>query len=102
MRKELAAAMATVIAVLLAVPATYAVLRAYDVLFHPLSDPATAAWSVHIAMFWRLLVGGYVAGMLAPVAYVAARQNLVRTLDALCTFTLVVAAMIAVQGLVPP
>jgi hypothetical protein len=102
MRKKLPAAIAAAIAALLTVPGTYALLRAYDVLFRSEPNPATVAWSMHIAMFWRLAVASFVAGMVALAAYAAARRNLVRTLDALYVITFVAAAMIAGQGLALP
>jgi hypothetical protein len=102
MRRTLPAVVVTAIAVLLAIPATYATLRACDVLFRSEPDPATVAWSPHIAMFWRLAVGGYMAAMLAPVAYVAACRDLARTVEVLGALSIVVAAMIGVQGLALP
>jgi hypothetical protein len=102
MRRTLPALVVTAIAVLLGIPATYAALRAYDVLFQSEPDPATVAWSPHVAMFWRLAVGGYMAAMIAPVAYVAALRDLRRTVRALGALSIVVAAMIGVQGLALP
>jgi hypothetical protein len=99
---KLPAATAAAIAVLLTVPATYALLRTYDVLFRSEPNPATVAWSTHIAMFWRLAVATFVAGMVALPAYAAARRNLVRTMGALYVLTLVAAAMIAGQGIALP
>jgi hypothetical protein len=93
---------ATVIAGLLSVPATYAVLRVFEVLFKSEPNPATIVWSAHIAMFWRLVVGGYVAGMMATLAYLAARRDLARTTRALCVSVFVVGAMIGIQGLLMP
>lgn len=102
MQKQLPVWIATVVAALLSVPATYAVLRAYDVLFRTEPNPATIVWSPHIAMFWRLAIGGYVAGMVAPLAYMAARRDLLRTTRALYLAVLVVGAMSAAQGLLLP
>jgi hypothetical protein len=102
MRKQLPALIATAIAALLSVPATYAVLRAYDVLFKREPNPATVIWSAHIAMFWRLGVGCYVAGMVALLAYTAASRDLVRTVRVLYVGVFVVGAMIGVQGLFMP
>ena len=93
---------ATSIAALLAVPGSYAILRAYDVLFKNEPNPATIVWSAHIAMFWRLAVGGYIAGMIVPLGYVAARRDLARTMKALEVIVVVVAVMIGVQGLLMP
>jgi hypothetical protein len=94
---------ATAIAVALAIPAACAVLRAYAVLLGPPEpDPATVVWTVHIAMFWRLAVSLYIAGMLAPLAYLAAKRNLPRTMRVLATSVLVVAAMVGVQGVLLP
>ncbi len=103
MRKQLPSLVATVLAAVLAIPATYAVLRAYDLLFRgPEPNPANIVWSAHIAMFWRLAVGAYVAGMVAPVAYAAARKDQARTMRVLSGCVVVVAALIGLQGLLMP
>lgn len=102
MNKQLPALVATMLAAILSIPATYATLRAYDVLFRKEPNPATIVWSAHIAMFWRLGVGVYVAGMVAVLAYMAARANLARTVRVLGTTVVVVAAMIGLQGLLMP
>jgi hypothetical protein len=101
-RKELPVWVATVVAALLSVPATYAVLRTSEVLLLREPNPATIVWSPHIAVFWRLLVAGYVAGMVGPLAYMAARRDLARTTHVLCVGVFVVGAMIGVQGLLMP
>lgn len=101
-RKHLPVVVATALAAILSMPATYAVLRAYDVLFKNEPNPATIVWSAHIAMFWRLAVGVYVAGMVVPVALMAARADLARTMRVLRTCVFVVAAMIGFQGLLMP
>jgi hypothetical protein len=93
---------ATVVATLLSMPATYALLRAYDVLFRSEPNPAKIVWTPHIAMFWRLGVGVYVAGMVAPLVYMAARRDLTRTTQLLSVSVLVVGAMIGLQGLLMP
>jgi hypothetical protein len=93
---------ATVVGALLSVPATYALLRSYDVLFRREPNPATIVWSPHIAMFWRLAVAGYVAGMVAPLVNMAADRDLPRTTRALCVSVFVVGAMIGIQGLLMP
>ena len=102
MRQRFPPIIATVLAAILSIPATYAVLRAYDVLFRKEPNPATIVWSAHIAMFWRLGVGVYVAGMVAVLAYMAARANLARTIRVLCTAVVVAAVMIGFQGLLMP
>ncbi len=93
---------ATAVAALLSVPATYSLLRAYDVLFRREANPAKVVWSPHIAMFWRVDIGLYVAGMVAILAYAAARRDLPRTTRVLSVSVLVVGAMAAVQGLLMP
>ena len=102
MRKQLPFLAAAAIADLLTIPATYAVLRAYDVLFKNEPNPATIVWSAHLAMFWRLGIGAYVAGMVTPLAYLAAREDLARTMRVLSGCVLATAAMIGVQGLLMP
>ncbi len=93
---------ATVVAALLSVPATYALLRTYEVVFRSEPNPATIVWTPHIAMFWRLAVAGYVAGMVAPLVYLAASRDLGRTTRVLSASVFVVGAMIGIQGLLMP
>lgn len=105
MRNALAAAMAaTAIAVVLCIPAAYAGLRAYDVLFREEPDPATVvwSWSAHIAMFWRLAIGAYMATTIAPAAFWAARRRPAWTAKALGVSLVVASAMIVVQGVFLP
>ncbi len=90
------------IAVLLMIPAVYAVLRGWDAMAGPEVNPATAPVSIHIAMFWRLAVAAYAAGMVAPLAYLAACRALRPTLEVLSALTLVVAALAVVQGTLLP
>jgi hypothetical protein len=93
---------ATVVAALLSVPATYASMRAYEVVFRTEPNPARVVWTPHIAMYWRLGVGIYVAGMVAVLAYVSARRDVAKTVRLLSWSVLVIASMIAVQGLWMP
>ena len=87
---------------LLAIPATYAVLRAYDVMFRTEANPATVIFSAKIAMFWRLGIGSYVAGMVAFAVFFLARRDLDKTIRGLSLAVTVVAAMIGIQGLLLP
>jgi hypothetical protein len=86
----------------LAVIATYALLRAYDVLFKSEPNPATVIWSAHIAMFWRLGVGVYVAGPVALATALAAQRDLAKTLRVSATLLPIVGGLIAVQGALLP
>jgi hypothetical protein len=101
-RHKYAVWVATVIAALITVPATYALLRAYEVLFKNEPNPATIVWSPHIAVFWRMGIAVYVAGMVAPLAYLAARHDLARLLRVLYPSLLIAGTMIAIQGLFMP
>ena len=87
---------------LLAVVVTYAVLRAYDVLFKSEPNPATVIVSAKIAMFWRLGVGAYVAGMIAFVVYFAARKNLGLTTRVTAHLVTIAFAIVALQGVFLP
>jgi hypothetical protein len=87
---------------LLSVVATYAILRAYSVFFTREPNPATIVWSAHIAMFWRLGVGVYVAGMVAVMALLLARRNLALAVRVTAVLVPIVGAMIAVQGALLP
>jgi hypothetical protein len=93
---------ATLVASVLSMPATYAILRAYEALLKDEPNPALVVWSPHVAVFWRLAIAGYVAGMVAPFAYVAASRDPRRLSRVLCTGVVVVGAMIGVQGLFLP
>jgi hypothetical protein len=93
---------AAALTALLAIPTTYALLRARDALFFVEPDPATVAWSAHIAMFWRLAVSFYVGGMAAPLAFIAARADLTRTFRFLSTAVVVVAVLVGAQGIFLP
>jgi hypothetical protein len=101
-RTQLPVWITTVIAALLSVPATYAVLRAYEVFWKSEPNPATIVWTPHIAIFWRLAAAGYVAGMVAPLAYMAARRNLEQTTHVLYVSVFFIGVMIGVQGLLLP
>jgi hypothetical protein len=87
---------------LLSVIGTYALLRAYDALFKSEPNPATIVWSAHIAMFWRLAVGSYVAGLVIVLAYPMARWNLALTTRVTAALVPIVGAMIALQGALLP
>jgi hypothetical protein len=103
MRENLQVIAVTAIAAVLLVPATYAILRTFDVAFLPPEpNPATIVWSAHTAMFWRLNISAFVAGMAAPLVYLAASANMNRTVRVLCSGVFAVTAMIAVQGLFIP
>jgi hypothetical protein len=101
-RAQLPAWIASGVAAVLSVPATYAALRAFEVVFLSEPNPASVVWSPHIAVFWRLIVAGYVSGMVAPLAFVSARQDLMRTVRVLCGGVFVVGAIIGVQGILMP
>ncbi len=101
-KKRAAPLVATLLAALLTIPAVYALLRTNDVLFQNEPNPATVIWSAHIAMFWRLLIGTYAAGMVAPLVFTVATRDLARTIKVLSVAALVVAAMIGGQGLLLP
>ncbi len=91
-----------ILAAILSIPATYASLRGFDVLFRNEPNPATVIWSAKIAMFWRLGIGTYVAGMVTPLAFLAARADLARSVRAIVVLAVVAAAMIGVQGIFLP
>jgi hypothetical protein len=93
---------ATAVAALLSMPATYAILRAYEVVFKTEPNPAMVVWSPHVAVFWRVCLAGYVAGMVAPLAYLAARSDLARFARVLCASATIVGVMIGAQALFLP
>ena len=102
MRKHLPTAFVVIVSAVLAVIVTYAGLRAYDVAFKDEPDPATVVPSAHVAMFWRLGVGVYVAGIVATLVFLLARGNLAATTRVTVALVPIVGAMIAIQGLFLP
>lgn len=92
--------MAVIVALnaILTVVATYALLRGYDVLFKNEPNPATIIWSAKIAMFWRLGIGTYVAGMTAVMTLLFARRNLALATRVTAALVPIVGALIALQG----
>lgn len=89
-------------AAVVTIPAVYAVLRAYDVLFVAEPNPAIVSASVKIAMFWRVWIAAYVAPVVAIAVHQIARRDLARGARILHVSVLVVAAMIGVQGIFLP
>lgn len=89
-------------AALLSVIATYALLRAYHVLLTSEANPATVVASAKIAMFWRLGIGGYVAGMVAAAVFFATSRQPRLTVKVVAWAIPIVAGMIAAQGLLLP
>lgn len=94
--------MLALIAAVLAVIATYAILRGYEVLFKTEPNPATVIYDPRIPMFWRVLIGSYVGAMVAVGTFAIAKNHFDRTLDVLSKIAPFVAALIAFQGLVLP
>ena len=102
MRRFIPAFAVSSMAAILAVPATYAVLRGYDVLFKNEPDPANVVWSGHIAMFWRVAIGLYLGGMVGILAYITASRDLDRVLKFLYVATFTVATLSTAQGILLP
>ena len=94
---------AATVASLLILPTTAALLRAIDVLWPAaLRDSWGATPATWIALFWRLTLGGILAVLTWPLAYVAARYDLVRTFRTLEILVVAVALLVTVQGLLLP
>jgi hypothetical protein len=103
MRERLPVIAVTALGAVLLVPAAYAILRTFDVLVLPAEpNPASIVWSAHVAMFWRLNIAAFVAGMATPLLYIAAEADLPRTVRALLTGVVAVTAMIGIQGILLP
>jgi hypothetical protein len=102
MRKELPLLALALAAGLLAVPATYAVLRAWEVLAGRSAGPPIGVWSPDIALFRRVAVGAYVAGMVSPMAYFLARRGSARTARVLQRLAIGVAVLSGVQAIFLP
>lgn len=101
-KSRLERAVPTALAALLTVVATYAVLRAYDVLFRSEPNPATLIATVNIAMFWRLGIGCYVAGAVATGVFFATERHATLVSRIVAAAVPIVAAMIALQGVFLP
>lgn len=97
-RKHLSFAAVAAVNALLAMVATYALLRGYDVCFTSEANPATIVWSAHVAMFWRLGVGLYVGGFVAMVAAFAGQRDIVATVRVTAILVPAIGALIAIQG----
>jgi hypothetical protein len=102
MRKEPPILALALTAGLLAVPATYALLRAWEVLAGHSSGPPIVVWSPDIALFRRLRVGAYVAGMVVPVVYFLAGRASATTARALERAAIVVGALVGMQAIFLP
>jgi hypothetical protein len=102
MRARVPALTVAAIAALLTIASSYSLLRGYDALFGREPNPATVIWSAKIAMFWRLAVGSYLAGMIAPGAYFLARRNLKFAVIAVARAAIVIAAGLVAQAIALP
>jgi hypothetical protein len=102
MRKEPTSLALALAAGLLAVPAIYALLRAWEVLAGRSAGPPIAVWSPDIALFRRVGVGAYVAGMVVPVVYFLARRGSATTARVLHRAAVIVAILGGVQAIFLP
>ena len=102
MKRSLPVLVLAIVAGILTVPATYALLRGYDVIFKNEPNPATVIFSAKIAMFWRVGIGSYAGGMVAFATYFAAVKRIELVVRAVSIAAVVVAAMIGLQGLLLP
>jgi hypothetical protein len=101
-RKHLPLVAIAAVNALLAIVATYALLRGYDAAFKAEANPATIVWSAHIAMFWRLGVGLYVGGFAAIMVLVFGQRNLGATVRVTAALVPAIGALIALQGIFLP
>jgi len=92
----------TAVVALLVVPATYAALRGYDVLFKDEPHPSTVGPSVHIAMFWRVNLGTWLALGSAPLVFRVASRDPAFMARLLRIAVPAVAAFALIQGLFLP
>jgi hypothetical protein len=82
--------------------ASYAALRAVQVLRAPGPDPATVVWSAHAGFFWRAWTAGYIGGMGAVMASVLARGRIETMARALAPAVIGAAALLAVASVFFP
>lgn len=92
------------LAFFLAVTATYATLRGYDVLFGSEANPATVmyAYGGRIAMFWRATIAAYVGGAVALLIGWLARTREAQVTRALVRAVPFVAAFAGAQAVLLP
>src|SRR5262249_11161210 len=102
MRKHVPLAVIVATNAILTVIAMYALQRAHDVFFANEPNPATIIRSAHVAMFWRLAVGAYAAGIVSVIVFTLARRRLARATRVTAALALVVGAIIAAQGALLP
>jgi hypothetical protein len=102
MRRELPVLVLAFVASLLAIPAAYAALRAWEVLTMPDPGPPVGVWTPAVALFRRAGVAAYVGGMAGPVVYVLARRRTAVAASALGHAAVVVALLAAAQAIFLP
>jgi len=90
------------IAAALAAAALYAALRVGQALVGTEPDPALIIWSPHAGFFWRAWTAAYFGVMVGFVVFVVAPRAPERVARAVSIAVLVVAALVAAQGLFVP
>lgn len=92
------------LAFLLALIATYAGLRAYDVLFGTEPNPVTVMYQYggRIAMYWRVTIGAYVGGAVALLVIWLAQRHEQRVTRALVRALPFVMAFAGAQAVLLP
>jgi hypothetical protein len=92
------------IAAALASAAFYAALRVGQALVGNEPDPALIIWSPHAGFFWRAWTAAYFGVMAGFVVFVVAARTLAldRVARALSVAVVVVALLVAAQGLFVP
>ena len=90
------------IALVLAIPATYAISRVVQARFFPETNPALVVWTTRTAMYWRAALGLYVGAIVAPVTYLFACRDLRRAARFVGNAAIVVAIVAALQGALVP
>jgi hypothetical protein len=87
---------------LLTVIAIYAGLRTHEALFRVEPNPATVIWSAHVAVYWRIAIGAYVAVPVALFAAFCARRDRARVARVTSALVPIVASAIALQAAIFP
>lgn len=88
----------------LVLAATYALLRARDVVFGTEPNPATVMYmySAHIALFWRAAIGAFVGGFAGLLTAWLAPPRLETTTRLVVGAIPVVAVLVALQAVLLP
>ncbi|AKV01175.1 hypothetical protein AKJ09_07838 [Labilithrix luteola] len=91
-----------VVAACLTATGLYGVLRVIQAILFREADPALVIWSPHAGYFWRILIVGYVGGMVGFGTWILAAREPARVARFLSNAVFVVTALLVAQALFVP